>query len=103
MISKHLERTVEILPDENLNGVQEKIELEYYLVESEINEMEDLKSKVAYGIEIVKKPSGGTAEKQTVKNIFCCKDSVKQLLDKFANNTVTPISLFYILDDTIGV
>lgn len=101
MISRKLERTVKLIPDENPNDIQEKIELEYYLLESEIHDLEELNGKTAYGIEIVKNLSG-IIEKEKVKNLFCCKERVLQLLDNFANNTVTPVSLFYVLEDLIG-
>lgn len=102
MINRQLERIVKLLPDENLNGIREKIELEYYLLESEVRDLEELSGKIAYGIEIIKNPTNGMIEKETVKNLFCCKESVKQLLEKFANNAVTPIGLFYVLDDIVG-
>lgn len=103
MISRCLEKKIELVPEEGPLGLKGSIELEYYLIESEVNYIEELKGKKVYGIEIVKKSDGKPEERQIIRNIFCSRENTKYILEKLAYNSVTPIELPYILDDIIGV
>jgi len=102
MISRCLEKKVELIPDEELVEMKNSIELEYYLVESEISDLDELKGEKVYGIEIVKKAIDMPVERQVVRNLSCCRESARSMLDKLAYNTVTPVELPFILDDIIG-
>ena len=102
MIKRNLEKEVLLTNDENNLLINSPIKLEYYLLESEIKEIDELKGQTAYGIEIVKKVNGENEEAKSFRNILCCEDSIRNLLNKLALNTVTPISLAYVLDDMIG-
>lgn len=103
MIEKYLEKKVELGFVETLKGCKNPIELEYYLLESNINDIDELKGKKVYGVEIIKKVNDIRVENNSVQNLFCCKESTKYILNKLANNTVTPVGLPFILDDIIGI
>lgn len=103
MISRQLTKKVEIQPDENMSNSNNVIELEYYLLESEISDCEELDGKRIYGIEIVKKVSASAVEKETVTNLCCCKDNAESILNKLADNSVTPVGMPFVLDDMLGV
>ena len=102
MLNKFLQRKVEIEPVESIIGVKGTIELEYYLVESEIKKHDELTGKKAFGIEIVKKIANN-CEVETIKNLSFCRDNTIAVLEKLAANTVTPIALNYVIDDMMGM
>ena len=83
-------------------GKGNKIVLEYYLLESEIDDIEELKGMKTYGIEIVKKEENGEIETAAIKNIFNTINETAELIKTLSNNNVTPVTLNYILDDIIG-
>lgn len=102
MISKYLEKKIELSSDNNLLENNCPFELEYYLVESEINDAEDFQAGTAYGIEIVKKMGSVEVEHGLVRNFSFCRENARQILDILASNSVTPVSLPFILDDILG-
>lgn len=102
MICKCLEKRIELIPDEKLDEFKSPIELEYYLVESDTEDLEELSNEKVYGIEIVKKIDNTKLENKLVRNFSCCKESTRNVLNKLVNNTVTPLELMFILDDIIG-
>lgn len=79
------------------------IELEYYLVESELDALEELAKKKIYGIGIVKKTKAESNEEKFVADFSCCITRTKEVLKKLISNSVTPIALPYVLEDIIGV
>jgi hypothetical protein len=102
MISRFLEKKVEITGREISENACKALELEYYLVESvgtDHTESPDIKE---YGIEIVEKEKGSIVESRTYKNIYSSRDQVETLLKLLVDNSVTPVSLPYILDDILG-
>jgi len=102
MSCKLLERSVKVeceIPDSVHNS---KFELEYYLLENDITDL-DTEDQKSYGVEIVKRLSDGSTETKRFENIYTCKEKVLDLIGKLAANTVTPVSLPYILEDLIGV
>lgn len=101
MTSKCLEKKIEILPLEN--AVEFPIELEYYLLESEMVDYEEMGGAKVYGLEIVKRVNETLVEEEIVENFSCCKENVKEILNKLARNAVTPMGLPFILDDMLGV
>lgn len=103
MLNKFLEKKIEITNEECLTVSEGFFELEYYLLESEINEIEDLAGQKVYGIEIVKRVNQIETENGTIKNFSCCKESTVKVLSKLADNTVTPVGLAFVMDDMIGI
>lgn len=102
MLNKHLQRKVELESVDSIVGFKGAIELEYYLIESEIKDHDELTGKKAFGVEIVKK-ADNDIEIKTINNLSCCRENTIKLLDKLATNSVTPISLQCVIDDMIGM
>lgn len=100
MISKFLEKRIEIIPQEITDGLGNPLELEYYLVEcdSDCNEAEK-----GFGVEIVMKNKGIVSDSILINDIFPAREQSENLIRKLFVNSVTPVSLPYILDDLIGV
>jgi hypothetical protein len=117
MVSKFLEKQVEVILDSSSQRGENSLELEYYLLESDFTGCmdeqmtfsttslgdEDRKSQKAYGIEITKKHLGILNERKQFVNIFNTREKTKKLLDLLVENTVTPSALPYILDDLLGL
>lgn len=102
MVSKFLEKRVDLFTEEDKTEFTNKVKLEYYLLESEEMQRGEFAGKEVYGIEIVKNDGSGYCESETVKNLFQCRESTRLLLKKLAANRVTPVSLYEVLDDIIG-
>lgn len=102
VISKILEKKVKLTPDDKGVEFEKPIELEYYLIESKSDDCDELKGKKVYGFEIVKRILNKESERKLIKNFSCCKKSTKDVLDKLINNTVTPVTLDFIIDDILG-
>lgn len=109
MISKCLEKTIQLIPDELNNGINNAFKLEYYLVESENSEIHeygpelDSESERVFGIEVVKRENSGKMESKLICNYSNSKKNAMDILNKMAENTVTPVSLPFVLDDLIGI
>ena len=78
------------------------LELEYYLIESELDYIPELYGKKVYGVGVVKKLADGCFEEAVVSNLFCNKNNVSQVVNKLCENVVTPISLRYVIEDMIS-
>lgn len=78
------------------------IELQYYLLESEISIEEELKGIKTYGVGIIKKTQKECSEAKFVEDLSCCLASTKEVLNLLIRNLVTPISLHNVLEDIIG-
>ncbi|HHW49540.1 MAG TPA: hypothetical protein GXX14_13130 [Clostridiaceae bacterium] len=103
MVSKSLEKIVQLIPDENEMEFKNPMQLEYYLVESESpGDLQTYTDKV-FGIEIVKKIGNNEVERKLIRNYSHSRQTTENILKVLAENTVTPVSLPYILDDIIGV
>ena len=112
MVSKFLEKKVEIVLGGSMQREENSLELEYYLLESDYMGCADEQPtrsmtcdeerKKTYGIEIVKKHLGILNERRQFDNIFNTREKTKKLVDLLAENTVTPSTLPYILDDLLG-
>jgi len=102
MIRKYLQRRVKIGCDEEL-GLEKPIELEYYLVESKVDYIPELRGKAVYGMSISKRINGACSEERVVINFSCCEHSTRQMINRLADSAVTHASLEYILDDVLGV
>lgn len=79
------------------------IELEYYLVESDISAPEVSDGKKVYGIGIIKKTNEECSESSLIADFSCCISRTKEVLGKLVSNSVTPVALNYILEDIVGV
>jgi hypothetical protein len=101
LMKKRLEKRLHLIPEEGIEFTNE-FELHYYLVESEVEYINELKGKKVYGIEIVKKDLEGNHESELIRNISCSRENTKKLLVKLSNNTVTPATMPCILDDILG-
>ncbi|MDP4182956.1 MAG: DUF6514 family protein [Bacillota bacterium] len=103
MLKKYLQQKIDIDSNENCEVTKGKIELEYYILESESSQWDlNLGDKV-YGIEIIKKTEEKNIESEFVRNLSNHMDNVKSILDKMVKNSVTPVGLPFVLDDLIGV
>lgn len=102
MISKFLEKRIEIIPQEITEDPGNPLELEYYLVECDSKEEYNEPQK-GYGIEIIKKDNGKVLESILIRNIYSRRENSESLIRKLFVNSVTPVSLPYVLDDLLGV
>lgn len=103
MIKRYLENKVKLRLDEDSEKFcNNMIELEYYLIESESDGVDDMKNKKVFGIEIVKRENENYTERELIRNFSCCRESTRHLLGKLASNTVTPMGLPFVLDNIIG-
>jgi len=103
MLCKSLEKIVKILPDEGAMEFENPMQLEYYLVESESTEDMEAHTDKVFGLEIIKKVGSVEVERKLIKNYSHSRQTTMNILKLLAENTVTPVSLPYILDDIIGV
>ena len=103
MSNKLLEKEVELLAEGSTVEFKSPMKLEYYLVESNAEDSDELLGQKVYGIEIVKKVDGAGEELGFVKNLSCCREKTEDILNLLANNTVTPVGLSFVLDDIIGI
>lgn len=103
MVSKYFEKKVELLPDKNCNEPEKPFRLEYYLLESEGSDLEELKGEKVFGIEIVKITDETEVETRTVRNLSCSRKLAMDILKKLVYNTVTPVGMPFVIDDIIGI
>lgn len=76
---------------------EHEVELSYYLTECRKKENKD---STLYGIQIEKRDSGNV-EIESSGCITYSKEIVLQMIHKLMENTVTPITLLYIIDDFV--
>lgn len=79
------------------------IDLQYYLLESELSIEEELKGIKTYGVGIIKKTQEECTEAKFVEALSCCLASTKEVLSLLVRNSVTPVSLHDVLEDIVGV
>ncbi len=79
------------------------IELEYYLVESEIYSADEPAVKKVYGIGIIKKTKEQCSEGKLITDFSACINRTKEVLKKLVSNTVTPVALHNVLEDIMSV
>jgi hypothetical protein len=102
MHDRYPEKVIFVTEDETRLKLSEPIVLEYYLVDRTIEE-EDIEEKKTYRVEIVKRFGNECVEKEIIHDLTCDREKAVELLHKFAENTVTPIGIRYVVDDLIGV
>lgn len=103
MVSKFLEKRVEVEFEGYSQKMRNSLELEYYLLESEFSEVEERQTQKTFGVEIVEKHQGILNESKHFENIFSTREKTINLVELLAKNTVTPSTLPYILDDLLGI
>jgi len=101
MLVRHLQRKVEITECEGADCFK-PFNLEYYLVESDMDD-EEFEGMTVYGVEIVKIVGQAPVEKALVKNYTCSKEKACKLISLLADNSVTPVSFEFVMDDIVGV
>jgi len=102
LLSKYLQSKVEVELNEGNSG-NGKMQLEYYLIESDYSQGYDCAGDKVYGIEIVKKDNEYYAESEIIRNLSNSKEDTKGILSLLARNTVTPIGLPSVIDDLIAL
>lgn len=102
MIRKNIQR--KILVDNIIDSCEYELplQLEYYLLESEVKYNDELKGKKVYGLGIAKKINEACYEEKVVKNFSCNMNETRKIIDKLADNEVTPMTLDFVLDDLLG-
>lgn len=102
MLSRFLEKRIEIEGQEIRSNPGNVMELEYYLVESSRDHENDATEEKNYGIQIIKKESGTASESIMLRDINPSREETEKLVLLMADNTVTPVTLPYIIDDLLG-
>lgn len=102
MMNKYLERRIELNLEEGAQS-NSKIQIEYFLVESEPDQIYGYFFDKIYGIEISKREIDNYAESEIVKNLYNSKEEALRILEVLAENTVTPMGLSFVLDDIMAL
>ncbi len=102
MISRIPKKKIELNGESLFEDKRNKIILEYYLLESDIEDIEELKGMRTFGVEIVKN-AGGAEETTAVKNVSASRSEMNEIIGLLSRNSVTPVTLTEVLDDIIGV
>ncbi len=102
MQNKYLEKVVSITSYDD-EVLQFPFNLEYYLIVSVTKDNQEQEGILEYGIEIVKKIGNEKIESGLIGNITSKRQTAVKLIQKFARNSVTPLSLSYVVDDFIGI
>jgi hypothetical protein len=102
MSNRMLEKSVNM--GKNSEGAENlcSFELEYYLLESVMDHDDHECTRTVYGIEILKRMYDGSIENKKFEDIYTDKGKTRELISVLAANTVTPITLPYILDDLLS-
>ncbi len=107
MCLKRLCGSIDITDEERLNqDCIKKVQLEYYVVEEDVEEdLPDLKGK-CYGIEIVKKELTSNddtyMENNLIKDIMFCEKRMVEFVNSLILHKVTPITLNNIVEDFLA-
>lgn len=78
------------------DSIKNNYTLKYYLLENNLHNI------TTYGIKIEKLNNNILDEVEEVSSITDNLDFAKEIFNKIIKNTVTPITLIYILDDLIS-
>lgn len=105
MVDKKLYKKVNL--DEGLHQKGSKISLEYYLIEDNYKDEVEEREVKTFGVELIKKEYSLNSiigkEQKTAKHISLDRVKVERLLEDLSSNTVTPMGLYSVLDNLIGV
>ena len=102
MLSRFLEKRIEIEGQEIPRNPGNVMELEYYLVESDQDCDNAATEGKSYGIQIIKKECGMASENIMFRDVHPSREETEKLVMLMAENTVTPLTLPYIIDDLLG-
>lgn len=102
MLSRFLEKRIIIEGQEIPGDPGNVIELEYYLLESNQDSEKTASQGISYGMQIIKKGCGMANESIMFKDIHPSRKTTEKLVELMAQNTVTPVTLPYIMDDLLG-
>lgn len=91
-MKKYLKGTRQIITENNLS-----INLEYYLIESTYYDKDE--TKVAYGVEILKRDDYNYLESDIVSKVTDSKDKIIAIINKLIANIVTPVGMVYAVDE----
>lgn len=100
MYKKYLKRKL-VLKETNDFVLESPLELEYYLVESDADCMIEPGMGKKYGISIVKRVNDTCLEENSIYNCCSCVNETSIIINKLADNTVTPMGLEPVLDDLL--
>jgi hypothetical protein len=103
MVSKFLEKRVEIECSESGCRAGNTMELEYYLIESMTDCTGNNDIQKTYGVEIKKKQQGISGESISFENVYPSREKTISLIELLAEQTVTPSTLAYVMDDLLGM
>lgn len=108
MYNKKLQAAVNIKNDrEVINERIKEMQLEYYIVETDMLQKMQVGDGKVYGIEIIKKEltvdNATYMENHIISDVCCSENNIKRLVDKLIHHTVTPVSLNCVLEDLVGV
>lgn len=107
MITKIPKEKAELNCDSQNAKQENLIYLEYFLIESEIEDIDELKGTKTYGIEIIKKTGKAISEEAlesaAVRNISTSKNKTEKIIKLLSSNYVTPVALDYVLEDIVGL
>lgn len=102
MTGMYLENTL-LLEQFGETGIFYPMELRYYLLESEITMEEELIRVKTYGVGIIKETREECSEARLVENFSSSLARTKEVLNLLVRNSVTPISLYNVLEDIAGL
>ena len=102
MTDMHLENTL-LLEQCGETGTHYPMELQYYLLERETTIEEELIGIKAYGVGIIKKTQEECSEARFVEDFSSSLARTKEVLNLLVKNSVTPISLYDVLEDIAGL
>ena len=87
-----------------LSDTGEYVQVEYFLLENELQSIPSQKEKI-YGVEIIKKHGNYEkylfTESDQVKDLTNNKEAAEYIINTLIANKVTPISMMHIMDDLL--
>lgn len=87
---------------DNFDQDTSDLELRYFLIIDEYVD-QDLPVHTGYGISIKLCSTDGVLDEKTVADIETSKEKMETMISYFSDQVVTPVSLLYVLEDTLGV
>jgi hypothetical protein len=102
IMKKRFKDKITLSSDKNVINVENNVNLEYYILESETEESNVFFGIRYYGIEIIKKQNQLEIEKNSIHNVSCNERNAHHLLNRLIENKVTPTELPFVLDNILG-
>jgi len=101
MVTKYLKRKIVLNGNEDYS-YDIPMTLEYYLLESFLEYRNELAGQKVYGVSVIKKFDDNCLEEDSITNYSCCINKTNELVNKLADNAVTPMTLAAVIDDILG-